>query len=177
MCPTPLRTLVYSDLLTGALRGEAVRTARTVGDLHGYWQDSPAADAVADQPLYETETYFSKPDGTEGAILWGSTRLYPGNVGGEYFMTRGHWHLKPTHGELIVCVSGVGLVVLMDEGRETTTVDLSPGVTYHIDGTLAHRTVNIGGEPLIFWCAWAADCGHEYESILRDGFSRRFFVS
>ena len=168
--------MVFSDLSTGVLRGEAVRSVRTVGDLRDYWQDSAAADLIGSQPLYETETYFAKPDGTEGAILWGSTRLFPGDVGGEYFMTRGHWHLKTTHGELIVCVSGQGLVVLMDVDRVITTVDLAPGVTYHIDGTLAHRTVNTGNEPLIFWCAWAADCGHEYESILRDGFSRRFFV-
>lgn len=147
-----------------------------VGDLRDYWHDPAAADALSSTPLYETETYFSKPDGTEGAILWGSTRLFAGNVGGEHFMTRGHWHLKPTHGELIVVVSGTGLVVLMDQDRVTTTVELSPGATYHIDGTLAHRTVNTGDEPLIFWCAWAADCGHEYESILREGFSRRFFV-
>ena len=68
------------------------------------------------------------------------------------------------------------MVALMDQDRITTTVELGPGVTYHIDGTLAHRTVNTGSEPLIFWCAWAADCGHVYESILHDGFSKRFFV-
>lgn len=132
---------------------------------------------MQDQPLYETETYFSKPDGTEGAILWGSTRLFPGNIGGEYFMTRGHWHTKPTHGELIICVSGTGLIALMDHDRVTTTVELGPGVTYHIDGTLAHRTINTGNEPLVFWCAWAADCGHDYESIRDQGFSQRFFVA
>ncbi len=168
--------MINSDLATGVLHGDAVRTVRTVGDLRDYWQDPTAADLVSTQPLYETETFFAKPDGTEGAILWGSTRLSPGDVGGEYFMTRGHWHLKPTHGELIIVVSGTGLVVLMDQDRGTTTIELGPGTTYHIDGTLAHRTVNTGSEPLIFWCAWAADCGHEYESILRDGFSRRFFV-
>jgi glucose-6-phosphate isomerase len=168
--------MVFSDFGTGSLLGEAVRSVRTVSDLAGYWHDPAAADLIGLQPLYKTETYFSKPDGTEGAILWGSTRLYPGDVGGEYFMTRGHWHLKPSHGELIVVVSGTGLVVLMDQDRVTTTVELSPGTTYHIDGTLAHRTVNTGNTPLIFWCAWAADCGHEYESILREGFSRRFFV-
>ena len=168
--------MVSTDFATGSLHGEAVRSVRTVGDLRNYWQDPSAADLIALQPLYETETYFGKPEGTEGAILWGSTRLFPGDVGGEYFMTRGHWHLKPTHGELILVVSGTGLVVLMDHDRMTTTVELSPGVTYHIDGTLAHRTVNTGDVPLVFWCAWAADCGHNYESILQDGFSRRFFV-
>ena len=169
--------MILTDFATGSLGGEAVRSVRTVGDLRDYWQDPSAADLITLQTLYETETYFAKPDGTEGAILWGSTRLFPGNVGNEYFMTRGHWHLKPTHGELILVVSGTGLCVLMDRDGATTTVELKPGTTYHIDGTLAHRTVNTGGTPLIFWCAWAADCGHEYESILRDGFSKRFLVT
>ena len=168
---------VLTDWQTGSLTGEVTRSSRTVGDLMHYWEDQEAAFHASSHPLYETETYFSKPDGTEGAILWGSTRLFPGNVGGEYFMTRGHWHTKPTHGELIVVVSGRGILVLMDHNRHTTTVDLSPGVTYHIDGTLAHRTVIIGTEPLVFWCAWAADCGHNYDSILKDGFSERFYVS
>lgn len=167
--------MILTNFPTGVLTGEVVRSTRTVGDLLEYWADHDAAAAVAETPLYETETYFSKPDGTEGAILWGSTRLFPGTVGGEYFMTRGHWHLKPTHGELIICVAGTGLVALMDGDRVTTTVELRPGVTYHIDGTLAHRTINTGNEPLIFWCAWAADCGHEYESIKNEGFSERFF--
>ena len=168
--------MILTDWQSGSLSGEAVRSHRTVRDLLDYWQDRNAAEILADPPLYETETYFSKPDGTEGAILWGSTRLFPGNVGGEYFMTRGHWHTKPTHGELIICVSGTGLVALMDKDRVTTTVELAPGVTYHIDGTLAHRTINTGNEPLVFWCAWAADCGHNYESILESGFSQRFYV-
>ncbi|MBS1702188.1 MAG: cupin domain-containing protein [Armatimonadetes bacterium] len=168
--------MITTDFLSGTMTGEVSRSARTVGDLLEYWGDRDAAQAMASTPLYETETYFSKPDGTEGAILWGSTTLHPGTVGGEYFMTRGHWHTKPTHGELILVVSGQGLVVLMDHQRKTTTVELRPGVTYHIDGTLAHRTVNTGDEPLIFWCAWAADCGHDYESIRTDGFSERFFA-
>ncbi len=165
---------VLTHWQTGSLSGDVVRSARTVGDLLEYWGDREAAEAMASTPLYETETYFSKPDGTEGAILWGSTRLFPGTVGREYFMTRGHWHLKPTHGELIVVVSGTGFVALMDRDRKATTVELQPGTTYHIDGTLAHRTINTGDEPLVFWCAWAADCGHEYESIAREGFSERF---
>lgn len=155
---------------------EIVEVSRTVGDLKGFWADEDAAAAMSEEPLYLTQTWFPHPDGTEGAVLWGNTVLYPGNVGGEYFMTRGHWHLKQTHGELIVCVSGVGALLLMDEARETTVVELSPGTTFHIDGKYAHRTVNTGDEPLVFLCAWPADCGHDYEGIRKDGFSRRLLV-
>ena len=168
-----------TELATGTLIGcgEIVRARRTVGDLNGFWADAEAAKAQAEQPLYETEAYFPAPDGTEGAVLWGSTRLFPGKVGNEYFMTRGHWHLKPTHGELIVVTAGTGLLQLMDRDRNCTFVDLAPGVTFYIDGTLAHRTINNGSEILVFWCSWPADCGHDYQSILRDGFSERVLAS
>jgi len=153
-----------------------VEIRRTVGDLNGYWYDGQAAQMFADQLLYVTQTWFPVPEETEGAILWGNTTLMPGTVGNEFFMTRGHWHKKLDRGELCVTTSGSGLLVLMDENRNTRVEKMSPGTTHYVPGYTAHRTVNTGAEPLVFLCAWPADCGHEYDSILREGFSRRFFV-
>jgi glucose-6-phosphate isomerase len=165
---------IFTDLASGLLRGEnVVESRRTVGDLAGYWGDESAAAAKAGELLYVTQTWFPIEDGTEGAVLWGNTTLYPGRVGDEHFMTRGHWHVKRDRGELVVTVSGRGALVLMDEDRKAWTEELTPGSTHWIDGRLAHRTVNIGDEPLVFLCAWPADCGHEYDAILRDGFSLR----
>lgn len=153
-----------------------VELRRTVGDLGAYWFDLEAANQKASQLLYITQTWFPVSEGTEGAILWGNTTLMPGQIGSEYFMTRGHWHEKRDRGELCITTGGTGLLVLMDEARNTRVEHMSPGSTHHVPGHTAHRTVNTGEEPLVFLCAWPADCGHEYESILRDGFSRRFFV-
>lgn len=150
-----------------------VEARRSVGDLAGFWGDEEAARAKAGELLYVTQTWFPHPDGTEGAVLWGNTTLYPGKVGDEFFMTRGHWHLKRTHGELVVTVAGTGLLLLMDDDRVQREVEMTPGATLHIDGRYAHRTVNTGAEPLVFLCAWPADCGHDYEAIRRDGFARR----
>lgn len=167
---------MFTDLATGLLKGEGlVEVTKTVGDLRDYWGSPEAADAIADQPLYKTQTFFPHPDGTEGAVLWGNTILYPGDVAGERFMTRGHWHVKPSHGELIITVSGQGLLLLMDAEGNQTDVPLAPGSTHHIDGIYAHRTVNTGDEPLVFLCAWPADCGHVYDSILTKGFTRRIY--
>ncbi|AIE85875.1 glucose-6-phosphate isomerase family protein [Fimbriimonas ginsengisoli] len=165
---------IFTDLASGLLRGEQVaETRRTVGDLAGYWADETAAQACADELLYTTQTWFPIEDGTEGAVLWGNTTLMPGRVGEERFMTRGHWHVKRDRGELVVTVSGKGLLVLMDEDRNATSEELTPGSTHWIDGRYAHRTVNTGDEPLVFLCAWPADCGHEYDAILSDGFSMK----
>ncbi len=177
MNPNALAPIV-TDLRSGALTDHltdprVVNVRRTVGDLLGYWADNNAAATSSDVLLYETQTWFPEPDGTEGAVLWGNTTLYPGVVGEEFFMTRGHWHLKRDRGELCVTVSGTGLLVLMDEQRNTRTEEMKPGSTHYVPGYKAHRTVNNGSEPLVFLCAWPADCGHEYNSILQKGFSSR----
>ena len=168
---------IFTNLTSGQLVGEGVtESRRTVRDLAGYWLDEEAARANADQLLYVTQSWFPEPDGTEGAVLWGNTTLMPGTVGGEYFMTRGHWHLKRTRGEMCITVSGTGLLALMDEGRNTRFERLTPGSSHWISGELAHRTINDGTEPLVFLCSWPADCGHDYEVILREGFSERVFA-
>jgi glucose-6-phosphate isomerase, archaeal len=169
--------MILTHWQSGDLTGDVFRITRTVGELKGIWQDKEAARKQADEPVYETQSWFCRPDGTEGAVLWASTKLFPGNVGGEYFMTRGHFHTKPTHGELIIVVSGIGVLLLMDREGNAEQVPLEPGTTYYIDGRFAHRTVNTGEEPLIFWCSWPADCGHDYESISKNGFAERIFLN
>jgi glucose-6-phosphate isomerase len=155
---------------------QLVEVRRTVGDLHGYWFDNDAAIKLASELLYVTQTWLPVSEGTEGAILWGNTTLMPGTVGNEYFMTRGHWHEKRDRGELCITTGGAGLLVLMDESRNTRFERMTPGSTHYVPGHTAHRTVNVSNEPLVFLCAWPADCGHEYDSILKEGFSRRAFV-
>jgi glucose-6-phosphate isomerase len=123
-------------------------------------------------PLYTTESWLPLGETTDGALAWGNTTLFPGRVGSEYFMTRGHWHRKRHLGELVICVSGAGSLVLMNDARETRIETLTPGSTHHVPGHTAHRTVNTGDAPLVFLCAWVADCGHDYEDIRERGFSR-----
>lgn len=122
--------------------------------------------------LYRTQAFTTGPE-APGIVLWGNTVLMPGRVGDEFFMTRGHRHVRRSHGELCVTVSGEGRLLLMDDNRATTFEEMTAGSTHWIDGGLAHRTVNTGNEPLVFLCAWPADCGHDYDEIARLGFSGR----
>lgn len=155
--------MIVTDWQTGSLAGDSiVRSKKTVGDLSDYWLTNDAEKS--EQIVYETQSWFCRPDGTEGAVLWASTVIYPGDVNGEYFMTRGHFHTKPTHGELIIVVAGTGILALCDRDGKSENIPLEPGTTYFIDGTQAHRTINTSPSPLIFWCSWPADCGHDYET-------------
>jgi glucose-6-phosphate isomerase len=163
-----------TTLVTGRLEGaNVVESRRVVGDLKGYWEDEDAALSKASELLYTTQTWMPVQEGLEGAVLWGNTTLESGVVGNEFFMTRGHWHTNRTRCELCITVSGSGELLLMDESRKCRTEAMSPGSTHYVDGSMAHRTVNTGREPLVFLCAWPADCGHEYEEILRQGFGTR----
>lgn len=169
----PAAQPIVTDLLSGRLHGAEVVTAtKRVGDLVGYWYDEDALRQMdSSQPLYTTQTWMPEDEATEGALAWGNTTLYAGKVGDEYFMTRGHWHRKRERGELVVCVTGRGALLLMNERRETRMETLAPGSTHYVPGHTAHRTINTGTDPLLFLCAWSADCGHDYEEILERGFS------
>jgi glucose-6-phosphate isomerase len=48
-----------------------------------------------------------------------------------------------------------------------------PGTLLYIDGRHAHRVVNTGAEPLVFWACWPSDAGYDYGTIARDGFGLR----
>ena len=156
----------FLDLSSGLLNGEAItEVRRTVGDLNDYWDNPAGVDPT--QLLYTTQTYRADLDGTEGAVLIGNTVLYAGEVNGELFMTRGHWHTNRSRGELVVGVSGKGVVLLLDSEGASHELPLSPGQIQWIEGKYAHRTINTGTEPLVFLCTWPADCGHDYDVIGR----------
>lgn len=171
--------IVTTDLASGRLAGgRVVRVTKTIGDLAGYWHDAEALARIDPAtPLYTTESWFPAGEETPGALAWGNTTLFPGRVGDEYFMTRGHWHKRRECGELVICVSGEGALILMDERGETRVERLTPGATRHVPGYTAHRTANTGSKPLVFLCAWEANCGHDYEDIRRRGFSRVLLAS
>lgn len=165
---------IHTHLTNGRLSGDSVvTTTKTIGDLTGYWSDARAfAQMDSATLLYTTESWLPVGEETEGALAWGNTTLYPGKVGDEYFMTRGHWHRKRHLGELVICVAGEGALILMDEERRTRIELLAPNSTHYVPGNTAHRTVNTGAVPLVFLCAWTANCGHDYEDIRERGFSR-----
>jgi glucose-6-phosphate isomerase len=39
-----------------------------------------------------------------------------------------------------------------------------------------HRSINVGSEPLISFCAYQADAGHNYGDIEIQGFPKRVFI-
>lgn len=159
----------------GHLAGQEVtHSQRTIGGLAGYFTNETARAAMDQNTVvYRVEAYEPRPEGTEGAVCLATTFLEPGQVGDEYFLTRGHFHANQDRPELEVTISGRGLLVLMTRNRQTRTEEMAPGSVHHVPPGTAHRVANIGNEPLVFVSYWASETGHDYGAIQSDGFGVR----
>lgn len=155
------------DLVTGVIEGAGVvKGKRTVSELAHLFRRSPES-VSGEEVVYET---YSLPEGQHPDALLATTIIQPGTVGDEFFMTRGHFHLDERRGETTTVIAGRGVVVLANRGGESRVIPVTSGDIVQIDGEWAHRLVNVGDSPLIFFVTWVADCGHDYATIERDGF-------
>jgi glucose-6-phosphate isomerase len=155
--------------------GRGLETSRrTLAELGSFFHDQAALKEMQSTTLlYEVQSYQPLQEGMEGGLFWGNTTLYPGTVGDEYFMTKGHFHHIRDRGEFYVTRKGEGALLLMEEGGATTAEPMSTGSVHYIPGHRAHRVANTGTEPLIFIACWPSDAGYDYTTIEKSGFSAR----
>ena len=156
---------------TGRFDEQTPQSIRTLSELAPIF-----AGQVPDseQVVYETHGCPGEVEGPP-RLLYATTILNPGDVQGECFMTRGHFHTNTERGELVFTLKGSGVLILMDRDRETWVETMATGSVHEIDGRHAHRAANCGDEPLILLVAWMSDCGHDYESIKEFGFGKRYY--
>ena len=167
------------DWLGGRIAGAGVlRLSKKIRDLEDIFEDHATWISMdPETPVYSVEWTQPTEQETEGGLFWGVTVIEPGRVGNEYFMTRGHFHAKRDRGEYYTTVQGTGILLLMDESRSGRSEQMTTGSLHSIPGHTAHRVVNTGEGPLIFWACWPSDAGHDYETIRREGFSHRVMAS
>ncbi len=163
------------DYSNGDIKGKNVITAKKyLKDLPNIFGDEEAFSKIDDDTLiYEVQAILPVDEGIEGGLFYGKTIIHPGKVGDEYYMTKGHFHQKIDRAEFYWGIEGEGMLLLMDQKRNTWAEKIHPGSLHYIDGFIAHRTVNIGGTPLSFGACWPADAGHHYQEIMDNGFSAR----
>lgn len=125
------------------------------------------------QLAYEVDCHFPVKEGTLGGLFFGITKLYPGKVGDEYFMTKGHFHAQSDRAEYYWGIKGEGMLILMDREGKTWAKKMTPGSLHYIPADIAHRVANIGNDLLSFGACWPSDAGHDYDTILQKGFSAR----
>ncbi|MGN6353284.1 MAG: glucose-6-phosphate isomerase family protein [Parafilimonas sp.] len=160
--------------INGKLKGKNIdRIDRRLKDLKDIFFDKAALEKMNPETVvYEVESYFPVTPDTEGGLFYGITYIHPGIVGNEYFITKGHFHKIRNRSEFYCTLHGEGMLLLMDENRNTWAEKMYPGSIHYIKGNTAHRTANTGNSILSFSAFWPADAGHDYATISEEGFSK-----
>lgn len=92
---------------TGALAsGPLIRKTTRLADLPGIFADGEAWKCGNPQKSVYDVDVLGSPVG-EGALFVGVTHLRAGNVGDEFFMTRGHFHQRREQGRSILACADV----------------------------------------------------------------------
>lgn len=160
---------VAIDGISGEVTPSTDRYTKKLSELGGLFHDAAAFDKVVaeggDPIAYEVVDYRKQ----ECDICFGTTIMMPGQVGGEYFMTRGHFHERKDCGEGYYTQSGEGLLLLESREGEVRTVEMKPGICAFIPPEWAHRSINTGSEKLVFVWFCATDAGHDYGTIRERG--------
>lgn len=168
--------LAHIDLAEGAMTDFTAHTERKASSMRGHYQDAAALERVIAEgdPLhYEV---FEKPvPETYGHLMFCISKLQPGLVGNEYFMTKGHYHRVIQTGEIYLCLRGKGFMLMKTKDGGFSAAPMERGAMVYAPPYWAHRSVNIGAEPLISFCVYNAEAGHNYGDIETEGFVKRVF--
>ena len=162
------------DFASGSFTPRRSITQRRLSDMAGMYADRAAAARIlaeeGDRLIYDV--YAVELPAEEGQIPHGSTRITPGTIGGEFHMTKGHYHARREQGEVYFGLSGYGMLLLQTADGDTSELEMTAGSAAYVPPFWAHRTVNIGSEDFVFFSVWEARAGHDYATIERDGFRK-----
>jgi len=160
------------DLATGACKsGRATPTHRFVANMASQFLDSEAAKALGDTPIYDFYELNQIPE-TDGELKFGTSIVYPGKVGDEYFMTKGHFHTILETGEVYYCLAGKGAMLMETPEGEVSLIDMKPGEAVYVPPRWAHRSINTGSETLVTFFVFRSDAGHDYGTIEQKGYRK-----
>jgi len=159
------------DPVTGEIHGAPV-SKRCLSDLRGCFADAAAYEAalaVNDPLVYSVAAV--EPGRGDGDLHYGIGLIMPGQIGREYYMTKGHLHSWRPAAEFYFGLSGEGAMLLEDEMTgESRLVPLKPNYAVYVPGYTAHRTVNTGSVPLTYIGVYSSKAGHDYAAIAGKNF-------
>lgn len=169
----PRRLVV--DVETGSLAGGTGRYEKRLSELAGIYGDPASFQALlaasGDPVVYAVEDL--KPSAAPGDMIFGITRMKPGKVGDEYFVTRGHIHAVANRPEIYYGEAGRGLMVLESLAGECRIVEIAPRSVCYVPPFWIHRSVNVGAQDLVMTFAYPADAGQDYAIIARSNGMRQ----
>ncbi len=158
------------DLRSGALWPASHVVTCRLSDMAGRYADRAAEAellASSDPLIYRADEVVA-PE-TEGELHTSVTVLYPGKVGDEYFMSKGHYQVDPHCVKVYLAITGSGYLLMQNGQGETMDVAMTPGTIAYCAAGWAQRTVNVGNEPFAYFKYWPAHGGHDYDRVVDEG--------
>jgi glucose-6-phosphate isomerase len=148
-------------------------TKRHLSKMKGMYADDIAYQQLiieGDPLLYEF--YELELPASSGELLFGTSIVYPGKVGNEYYMTKGHFHTILETAEVYYCLSGQGVLLMENPEGEWDAQEMKPGSAVYVPPRYAHRSINTGNVPLVMFFVFRADAGHDYGTIETKGYRK-----
>ena len=161
------------DLKTG-LSPDKETGKRYLSEMKGMFADSAAEERMIAEgnPLVYEFHGMPAPE-HPGDLAFGCSICYPGKVGDEYFMTKGHFHTILETGEVYYCLSGHGYMLLETPEGDWRALELEAGKAVYVPKRYAHRSINVSpDEPLVTFFVFRADAGHNYGTIEEKGYRK-----
>ena len=161
--------LIFS--LENGLCPERESSKRYLSDVKNIFYDSAGAEKIlsTDNPLIY-EFYELPMPQNEGDLAFGTSITYPGTIGDEYFMTKGHFHSILNTAEVYYCLKGHGMMMMENSDGQWECRELNAGTALYVAKGFAHRSINIGSAPLVTFFCFRSDAGHDYKTIADQGF-------
>lgn len=165
------------DVAKGEMPSPKNHTVRKASAMRGHYADEAALERLIEEqgdPLhYEV---FEVPVPEEyGHLMYCISKLQPGIVGEECFMTKGHYHTVVNTGETYLCLRGEGYMIMKTSDGRFNAQRMERNKMVYVPPYWAHRSVNTGDEPLVSFCVYNAEAGHNYGDIEEEGFIKRVY--
>lgn len=159
----------YIDLEKMKLNPEGDLIIRKLSDMVDSFQDKEAIkEALKKNPTIYKFYNVQIPEEDEH-LQHCISIIFPGKIGNEYYMTKGHFHKIEDTAEIYLTLKGKGKLVMQTPDQKSKVLDMREGSISYIPPYWAHRTVNTGEEPLIILGVYRGDAGHNYGIIEKKG--------
>ncbi len=163
---------LYFDLKSG-ISTDRKPTTRYLSNMRGMFADDAALEEMIKKEISVIYDFYELglPE-TSGDLLFGTSIVYPGKVGNEFFMTKGHFHTILDTAEVYYCLSGKGYMLMENPEGDWDAQELTPGKAVYVPKRFAHRSINVGNEPLVTFFVFRSDAGHDYGTIETKGYRK-----
>lgn len=159
--------LTRVDFETGIMEPSDRITMRKLTDMKGAFHDKKSLESLINEEnavVYEvSEREF--PRG-QGHLTHAVTKVRPGKVGAEYYLTLGHFHTDEAVSELHIILRGEGYLLFVDGSGAHQSMEIRPSRAAYLPPGWACRIINTGRQDLVVMNVFPADAVHDQQNVM-----------